>query len=205
MREKPDLSPSELVLALRDERQSIFDGGAHALVKQFGAPLHGYIRRLGLEEADASEVLNDVLYTAVRKIDQLERPEKLTGWLYRLAYSASMDWHRKYRLVQERQLTPEQWSILQDPRSEGEPTASDPNEVGLGQLQAAVNSLSDRDRDILNGIAHGLDNEELAEHFNVTPANARVLRHRVLERLRREYQRIRAADSDELRSRVKSI
>jgi RNA polymerase sigma-70 factor (ECF subfamily) len=144
---------------------------------------------LDLPEPDAADVLNAVLYRAILRIGQLREAARLESWLYRMAYRAAVDWHRRNKRRREIATEPSLIDVYAEPLDPwtGEEAASG---GGSGEeIQKALASLSPRDREVLSAVAHDLGNEEIAELLSVTPAHARVLRHRAVERLRRAYAR----------------
>jgi RNA polymerase sigma factor (sigma-70 family) len=166
------------------------------LVDRWGGPLLAYLARtLGLPNDDAADVLNEVLYKAILRIEQLRDPGRLEAWLYRMAYGAGVDWHRRRKRRREVATEParieahaepvDPWADEEDTQSSAEPA-----------MHEALAALSPRDREVLSAVAHDLTNDEIAGMLSVTPAHARVLRHRAVERLRREY--VRAAGRGEI-------
>ncbi|HEX6370886.1 MAG TPA: sigma-70 family RNA polymerase sigma factor [Longimicrobium sp.] len=186
-------SDAEIARLLQSDALDAQERGAMALHRRYSAPLMQYMeRRCGLAEADAAEVLNQVLYRAIRRIHSLRETAKLSGWLYRLAHSAAMDWHRK-----DARRPP---SIsLDDPAAQqlaSVPQAADDTREradggsGVDMIKQAMARLSERDQQVLTAVANDLTNPELALVLNVTPGHARVLRHRAVERLRQAAEQI---------------
>ncbi|WP_420128130.1 RNA polymerase sigma factor [Longimicrobium sp.] len=186
-------SAVEIVGLLRAAAADARDAGARRLVANYGDRLFGYlINTVGLEELDAADVLNDALYRAILRIDQLKRPENLAGWLYKLAYRAGVDWHRKLRARHEVPLEREPLLVAPGESSDQEPGSE--VVARAERVDAALETLSPRDREVLSAVAHDLTNEEIAEVLGVTPGHARVLRHRASERFRKAYARVGGGD-----------
>ncbi|HEY0151791.1 MAG TPA: RNA polymerase sigma factor [Longimicrobium sp.] len=190
MTPKRTYAPAEIVELLRAEAASARDVGARLLVDRWGGPLFSYLAKtLDLPEPDAADVLNAVLYRGILRIGQLRDAASLESWLYRMAYRAAVDWHRRSKRRREIPTEPSLIDLHAEPLDpwigeegtcKGEPR---------DEIQKALASLSRRDREVLSAVAHDLGNEEIAEMLSVTPAHARVLRHRAIERLRRAYAR----------------
>jgi RNA polymerase sigma-70 factor (ECF subfamily) len=179
----------EIVRLLQAAEADARDTGARRLVARYGDRLFGYlINTVGLEELDAADVLNDALYRAILRIDQLRGPENLAGWLYRLVYRAGVDWHRRVRARLEVPL--EREPLLVHPGEPGGPETDVAVSSRAEQVDAVLATLSARDQEVLSAVAHDLSNEELAEVLGVTPGHARVLRHRASERFRKAYARL---------------
>lgn len=56
-----------------------------AIVEEFSQPLYWHIRRMVTSHDDASDILQDSLVKAYRKLWQLRDPKMLRPWLYRIA------------------------------------------------------------------------------------------------------------------------
>lgn len=182
-------SAVEIVRLLRATAAEARDAGARQLVANYGDRLFGYlVNTVGLEELDAADVLNAALYRAILRIDQLKSPEKLVGWLYKLAYRAGVDWHRRSRARHEVPL--EQEPLLVDPDEFRDQDPGSAVTARAERVDAVLEMLSPRDREVLSAVAHDLTNEEIAEVLGVTPGHARVLRHRASERFRKAYARL---------------
>lgn len=59
--------------------------------------LFDFIRRRVRNEADAEDILQDVLYQLVASYSITEPIEKLTSWLFTVARNRIIDWYRKRR------------------------------------------------------------------------------------------------------------
>jgi RNA polymerase sigma-70 factor (ECF subfamily) len=185
-------SATQIVSWLRTEEEATFERGAAALERLYAPSLLKYLMTAGgLEYDDASDVLNQVLYRAIRKIDQLQDPHSLAGWLFRSAYRGAVDWHR--RNARRGTVLPiEDTDLFGEPQENDLASSGRPQSVGssVARMRRAMAVLAERDRNILLAIAHGLTNEEMAEMLGVQVGHARVLRHRAAERLRRAYSRV---------------
>jgi RNA polymerase sigma factor (sigma-70 family) len=193
---------AEIAGLLQSDEPAAQERGAFALHRRYSAPLMQYIQgRGGVGEADAADVLNLVLYRAVRRIHTITDVTKLSGWLYRLAHNAAMDWHRK-QARQPSSISLDDPSVreLASPPApmggdEGQHATAD---SGVEMVRRAMARLSERDQQVLIAIANDLTNEEIAAVVEVTPAHARVLRHRAVERLRLEAGRMKATGADQI-------
>ncbi|MCR4316021.1 MAG: sigma-70 family RNA polymerase sigma factor [Planctomycetes bacterium] len=56
----------------------------------------GIISRRGVRDFD--DAAQETFIKAYRQLDSLDNPEKFAGWLYRIAFNVSMDFHRKKAL-----------------------------------------------------------------------------------------------------------
>jgi RNA polymerase sigma-70 factor, ECF subfamily len=65
------------------------DGAIESLVARYGAWIHRVARRILRDPRDAEEVTQDVLWTALRKIDTFKGDAAFSSWLYRIAANAA--------------------------------------------------------------------------------------------------------------------
>ena len=73
------------------------DGGAGLLWREFSAPLRKFLRARTHTEADADDLLQDVFVRIHKRLPDLREPEKLQGWVYRIARNAVIDHYRTRR------------------------------------------------------------------------------------------------------------
>ncbi len=71
------LSDEKLVLACRKGDESAWE----ALVNRYQRLIYTIPRRAGLDEDQSAEVFQDVFATLLRKLDQIEQPERLHAWI----------------------------------------------------------------------------------------------------------------------------
>jgi RNA polymerase sigma factor (sigma-70 family) len=71
------LSDEKLVLACRNGDETAWE----ALVSRYQRLIYTIPRRAGLDEDQAAEVFQDVFTTLLRKLDQIEQPERLHAWI----------------------------------------------------------------------------------------------------------------------------
>ena len=61
------------------------------IVEEFQQRLYYFIRRIVITHEDTDDVLQEVFIKAWRKLNQLEKPEQLSAWLYRIAHNECMN------------------------------------------------------------------------------------------------------------------
>jgi RNA polymerase sigma factor (sigma-70 family) len=93
------------VVAVPDER-AVPDGdasqlSASGLVERIharhGQQLFGFVRRQGLDDEEAQEVVQEALLRLWRASSSEDRPSQPVAWAYRTAYRLAMDRHRVQR------------------------------------------------------------------------------------------------------------
>lgn len=70
------------------------------LERQTGQALFGFVRRLGLTDAEANDVVQEVFLRLWRQLGTGRPMDNAKGWAYRTAYRLAMDEHRLRRRVQ---------------------------------------------------------------------------------------------------------
>jgi RNA polymerase sigma-70 factor (ECF subfamily) len=86
----PEPSSRLLRLVLQKDR-----GGWDRLVALISPPVYGWLLRRGLQEADAQDVLGEVLLSVSRYIDSYEAGRPFTPWLLAIVRSRYIDAYRR--------------------------------------------------------------------------------------------------------------
>jgi len=87
MKIQPRIDPTGLV----DVRYAAFlETVAHKR-----APLHRYCARMTGSVMDGEDIMQEALFEAYRKLDSLDDPSALSGWLFRIAHNRCIDFIRK--------------------------------------------------------------------------------------------------------------
>ena len=169
--------------------------------------LWAFIRRRVLDDGEAEDVLQDVLYELVVAYRQLQPLEEVGAWLFRVARNRITDLFRRKRPVSSADLDVE--SLAGDPASSDPaagpsllaelllPAAESPDallarELLLERLASAVERLPPEQRDVF--IAHEIEGVSFNEMVIRTgvPLNTLLARkHYAVKHLRRELQGVR--------------
>jgi RNA polymerase sigma-70 factor (ECF subfamily) len=141
------------------------------LVLRLRAPLIGYVTGLLQTREDAEEVAQDAFLTAWQKIDGLRHPDRIAGWIFRIARNLATK-----RAARTRPL----------PLDAEPPCPSgDGRQRRLMGLLAAVARLSEPHREVIQRKHFsGRTSEEIARQLNVPPGTVR-------SRLSRAYRELR--------------
>ena len=94
----------ELLRSIREEEPGAFE----ALVDTFGDRIFGFSVRMCREREDARDVLQDTLLQAYRRVKDLEHPDALKTWLFRVAANACRMKRRKRKFEPARELSLEE-------------------------------------------------------------------------------------------------
>jgi RNA polymerase sigma factor (sigma-70 family) len=165
--------------------------------------LWAFIRRRVLDDGEAEDILQDVLYELVIAYRQLQPLEEVGAWLFRVARNRITDLFRRRRPFSSAELDVESLSAEGSPDGGAEPTlleelllppAESPDallarDVLLERLATAIERLPSEQRTVF--IAHeieGVSFNELVARTGV-PLNTLLARkHYAVKRLRDELQ-----------------
>jgi RNA polymerase sigma-70 factor, ECF subfamily len=67
------------------------------LWREFSAPVRAFLRGRTATDGDADDLLQEVFYRIHRQLATLRQPEKLQGWVYRIARNTVFDHYRTRR------------------------------------------------------------------------------------------------------------
>ncbi|MGC1548416.1 MAG: sigma-70 family RNA polymerase sigma factor [Rhodanobacter sp.] len=144
--------------------------------------LRHFIRRRVINQDEAEDILQDVLYELVQAYRLLDPIEQVSAWLFRVARNRIIDRFRKKKEEPLEDLTPESQDELRLnlalPASDGSPEADYLRTMLLEQLHAGLDELPATQRDVF--IAHELEGrsfKELASESGV-PLNTLLARKR---------------------------
>ena len=182
-------SDGDLVKQLREADAA----AAEALVDTYGARAYRLAVRITGSEADAEEVVQEALWTVVRRVETFRGDAALGTWIHRITVNAAYD---KLRRRRRRREVP--WDDLLTARNVEERRQSVDDRSGLASdptaqidlrsaLTAAIDDLRAVDRTVF--VLHdvdGMSNVDIAAtlHLSVPAVKSRVHRARLLLRRR---------------------
>jgi len=182
-------SDGDLVKQLREADAA----AAEALVDTYGARAYRLAVRITGSEADAEEVVQEALWTVVRRVETFRGDAALGTWIHRITVNAAYD---KLRRRRRRREVP--WNDLLTARNVEERRQSVDDRSGLASdptaqidlrsaLTAAIDDLRAVDRTVF--VLHdvdGMSNVDFAAtlHLSVPAVKSRVHRARLLLRRR---------------------
>ena len=161
-------------------------GAAEALVDAYGSRVYRLAVRVTGNASDAEEVVQDALWTVVRKIDTFRGDSAFGSWLYRIVANAAYQKVRGRRRHPEVSLDDMLPSFHEDgdhvaPIDDWSPKVSDPcrqTEVRRA-LTAALDALpADARTAVILRDVEGLSVAEVAAALGLTISNAKTRVHR---------------------------
>ncbi len=194
-----------LLERIRRDEPGAFD----AFVAAYGDRIYGFGRRVCGETEDARDVVQDTLLQAYLSLKDLQHPEALRSWLYRVAANACLMKRRKGKFEPARELSLEELA----PRPGGGPGIEIPDPGSLPdeslerarireRVQAAIGDLPARYRIVLvMRDMEYLSTEETAEALSLPVTTVKMRLHRARLMVR---QRLEAALADDAAGRRKA-
>ena len=185
-------------------------GALAALAERYGPTIYRLAFGITRNQADAEEVLQDVLLTLARKSASFEGRSALGSWIYRIATNAALNKRRGKRLELERSLEELLPTFEADGHRAGDRTyiladwSQNPEEELLGDerrrvLERAIDSLPDNYRAVLIlRDVEELTNEEVAALLDESVSSVKSRLHRARMVLREELTRVFAGSAASL-------
>jgi len=153
------------------------------LQEKYAGKLLCIIHNIVRNQADAEEILNDVLYRIISDIDTyVQTKASFKTWIYRIAINCAIDFLRTHK---------QPIQINQDVNVERLPiryTETENSETltpQIGILQGVLDQMKERDRTLLEMCYDvRLTNKEIANYLKLNSSTVRVALHRARNRLK---------------------
>ena len=147
----------------------------------------GFLRRRLGDDALAEDVLQQSFMRAVQQEHQLEKPEQVVAWFYRILRNATVDYYRA-RAADDRKLE----AFVQELAASGTdktPALDELRPTVCTCLAKLLPSLKPAYADVLNRIDLGGESQvAVAKQLGVTPNNLTVRLHRARQALRKSLE-----------------
>jgi len=175
----------------------------HRLVQLYSRHIYRWCRRSGLQAADASNVVQEVLRSVARKLPDFQHEHKtdsFRGWIKRITANKINDHYRDegkqpakprggtdgHRQLLHISQLPEPheptWATSQESK------AADSLQIDQRQLELVRSQFSDRDwRMFWRVVVDGQSAVEVGDEFGVTGNTVRIVKMRLLRRLREQF------------------
>lgn len=168
------------------------------LEKRYAPRLLSYIKRWVGNLQDAEEILNDVLYVAITKIDSFDpsksqSPEPFRTWVYTIAKNKIRDHLRERKRKKEQLAEAGIETVLsltdRDVPEEVSSMQVSPSTPKSRALSKALEKLPERDRFLLGCISNKVRPAEIAVYLGLKPETVRIHVYRARHRLLKELQK----------------
>ena len=166
------------------------------LVNTYSRRVYRWCRRAGLQPADASNTVQEVLRSIAKNLPAFHHDQDgdtFRGWLRTITRNKTRDLFRKQKSTVGKAIGGTDAHRLisreQDPFATGERTDSEansqPSRLGAGLLEQVQMEFSHRDWQIFwRVVVAGQSTKDVAEEFQITANAVRLVKMRVLRRLR---------------------
>lgn len=162
------------------------------LFDKYGGGLLRLGTKMGLSDADAEEVVNDVFLSAFSLLRDGKLKPNVGPWLRELMKNQVIDRYRQNVQQIESEPFEDEHHLPDDQRAWSKTPMEDRRRFKRAWQQFTKNnprSMSPNteanDADILAWVAHHATNEELADYLNIDPNAARQRKYRALQRFKR--------------------
>lgn len=184
-------TPSSLIVGIRNR-----DGVAWQRFNAiFGPLIYGWLRRKGLQPADAADVVQDVQRSVLLSIDSFRRDrpgDSFQGWVWTITQSRLADHFRQRKKEQPAatvQLDAGQVGAL--PGAPGATADAQPNDWRAELTRRLIKQLEPEFQPaswqaFWRMVAHGEPADQIARDLGLSAAAVRQAKYRVLQRLRTE-------------------
>jgi len=168
------------------------------LYKHYAPALLSYIKRSVGNLEDAEEILNDVLYTAITKIDSFDvsksqSREPLRAWVYTITKNKIRDHLRKRKRMKEQLAEAGIQAVVsltdRDVAEEVSSVEPSPSTAKSRALTKALQNLPERDGFVLECISNKVKPAEIAVYLGLKPETVRIHIYRAKQRLLKELHK----------------
>jgi RNA polymerase sigma-70 factor (ECF subfamily) len=127
---------------------------------------------------DAEEATSETFIHAYLKLDQLERTDRFSAWLQKIARNCCIDLlRRKQEDTIPLALATEQTS------SQTSPDRSLLKQELINAIMRAIKSLPQKDREVIQAYIDGLSHSEVSEQFDISISAAMTRLHRIRKKI----------------------
>ena len=188
---KPGLGKSEreaFALALRDIAESKSKGAFRLLFDYYAPRLKSFLMRLGADDMQAEEIVQEVMVTVWRKAEQYDPAQASpTTWIFRIARNRHIDAFRRQRHLDAQPDEP-----MLSPAESPEPEESYQLLEIEENVREALKTLPDEQVELVRASFYeGLSHSEIAERKQLPLGT-------VKSRIRLAFERLRSTLSREL-------
>lgn len=176
------MDDAELLERIKADDPGAFD----AFVERYGDRIYRFGRRMCGDRDDALDVLQDTLFTAYRALKNVEHPEALRTWVYRVAANACLMMRRKGKYAPEREISLDELmpSPEAGPRVEIPDTSNLPDEAAeraeiVDRVRRAIGDLPPSYRIVLvMRDMEQLSTQEVADALGLNESAVKMRLHR---------------------------
>lgn len=164
------------------------DGAAwQRFMKEQGRLILSVGRRVGLSSSERDDLFQSACITAYRSIEQLRDPQRLSSWVYSIAFRQAVDMSRKSK-VEQRRRTEDEDELDRVVAEEPSPEEVLQQVELSSHVRASVESMDEPCRSLLNALyldAGEPSYEEITRRLSMPIGSIGPTRARCLEKLRR--------------------
>lgn len=173
-----NLDSNDLIELAQKGRKQAFN----LLVKRHYGTVMYYLMGFGVKKSDAEDITQEAFINAFRKIDQFKTSGSFVGWLLRIAKNQRID---KLRKEKKFETSGNEFDLLNLPDNHT-PEIQVISDATVEDLYAG---LKPQEKVLLDlRVFQQMPFAEIAEHLGSSEGNARLVFHRLIVRLRRQFR-----------------
>lgn len=173
-----NLDSNELIELARKGQKRAFE----VLVKRHYGTVMYYLMGFGVKKSDAEDVTQDAFINAFRKIDQFRTSGSFVGWLLRIAKNQHID---KLRKEKKFDTSGNEFDLLNLP----DDRTPELQVISDATVDDLYSGLKPQERVLLDlRVFQQMPFAEIAEYLGSSEGNARLVFHRLIVRLRRQFK-----------------
>ena len=156
------------------------------LFEFFGPRLKSYLKRMGADDAQAEEIVQDVMLTVWRKAASFDPAQaSVSTWIFRIARNRQID---VFRRTSKPELSPEEPMLQPAPEPAPFDTMSE-QQIAI-HVREQLDTLPKDQLDLLKAAFYdGLSHSEIAKHFNLPLGTVKSRIRLAFDKLRSVIQR----------------
>lgn len=161
---------------------------AEQIYHAYAPRVYNMARRMVRTDADAEDVMQDVLLKVVRKLPTFRGESALPTWLHRVTINTALSHRRKFAVREERRCRDPFDTIVAEeaePSGTSKPDAQLVNRETKALIERAIAKLPSRYRNVfLLADVEGLPNADIAERLELSLAAVKSRLHRARHLMR---------------------
>lgn len=132
------------------------------LVRKYQVAVRSYLARLTQNSEWANDVAQEVFLNGYRRLDQLKEHSKFRSWIFAIAHSQFLQWHRSHETF--------------DPEPDGEMMAADGDSFAGTQIRQMFKQLRPEECSALTlCLAHDFSHQEAAQMLSLPVGTVKSL------------------------------
>jgi len=150
------------------------------LVERYEEKLRRYVARLGVQDEDQLDVLQEVFLKTYKNLNGFDQKLSFSAWIYRIAHNEAINWYRKLKVRPEGHLVADSDEVLNLIKATSEmPDENFDKNLDAKTLNQALLEIKEKYREVLIlRFFEGLEYEEIADVLKIPVGSVGTLLYR---------------------------